>query len=97
MDVVGVMVAYLPVVRVCIALSGEALWRVPLQTEFLNNVFLEQWIGRGGPTLWLPRSSRFLRTSNTVVNSTEFDNVQGLQHWIQNGFESICATPWIFQ
>jgi hypothetical protein len=65
--------------------------------DFLNNVFLEYWIGRGGPTAWLPRSSRFPGTSNTVVNSTEVDDVQGLQHRIQNGFELICTTPWIFQ
>jgi len=61
--------------------------------EFLNNVFLGQWVGRGGPTAWLPRSSRFLGTSNTGVNSTEVDDVQSLQHWTQNGFELICTTP----
>jgi hypothetical protein len=54
--------------------------------EFLNNVFPEKRIGRGGATPWP------VRFSNHVVS-----DVQDLQIRIQNGSEMIRTTPGIFQ
>ena len=72
--------------------------------EFLNSVFPEQWVGRGGPTAW-PALSPDLFTSHlylwrhlkSTVCATEVSDVQDKQQRKQNGFDMIRATPGIFQ
>jgi hypothetical protein len=72
--------------------------------EFLNKVFPEQWIGRGGPTAWPAPSTDFIPLHfylwahlQSTVCATEVSDVPDLQQRVQNGFETIRTTPGIFQ
>jgi hypothetical protein len=71
---------------------------------FLNKVFPEQWIGRGGPTAWPARCSDLnplyyylWERLKPTVNVTEVSDVQDWQQRIQNGLGMVRTTPGIFQ
>ena len=71
---------------------------------FLNKVFPEQWVGRGGPTAWPARCPDlhplyyYLQEHlKPTVNVTEVSDVQDWQQRTQNGLEIVRATPRIFQ
>lgn len=76
----------------------------PHSWEFLNNVFLEQWIGWCRPSAWPAHSSAIYPLDfylwghlKSTTYATEISDVQDLEQWIQNGFEMILMTPRIFQ
>lgn len=64
------------------------------------NVFLEQWIRQGGPTVW-PGPSHDLNHLDfyhwghpkSTVYVPEVSDVQELQQQIQNGIEMISTIP----
>jgi hypothetical protein len=54
---------------------------LPTVQEFLNSVFLAQWMGQGGPTAW-PAHSPDLNCGGypqSAVFAAELDDVQNLQ------------------
>jgi hypothetical protein len=72
--------------------------------EFLNSVFPEHWVGRGGPTAW-PASSLALSPLHfymlsylqSTVDAAAVSDLQDLQQRTQNGFEMILTTTGIVQ
>jgi hypothetical protein len=76
----------------------------PHSWEFLNIVFLEQWIGWCWPSAWPAHSTAIYpldfclwRHLKSTAYATEIGDVQDLEQWIQNGFEMILTIPGIFQ
>ena len=72
--------------------------------EFLNGVFLKQWIGRGDPTACLapspdlnPSALYVWEHLKSTVCVTEISDGHDLQHRTQNGSEIIWMTSGIFQ
>ena len=72
--------------------------------EFLNSVFPEHWVGRGGPTAW-PASSLALSPLHfymwsylqSTVDAAAVSDLQDLQQRTQNESEMIRTTSGIFQ
>lgn len=65
--------------------------------QYLNNMFQNRWIGRGGPVLWPPRSpdltclDYFLwgYVKNLVYELNPPINVESLKTRIRNAFQSV--------
>jgi hypothetical protein len=67
--------------------------------QFLNSVFLAQWIARGRPAAWPVRSPDLNHWGHQkpTVFAVELSDVHGLQQQIQHRFETVCTTPGIVQ
>jgi len=72
--------------------------------DFLNQTYGDRWIGRGGPTLWPPRSPDLnpidfylLGHLKTIVHATPVRDIQDLHDRITAGCETIRCTPGIFE
>lgn len=71
---------------------------------FLNETYRNNWIGRGGPVAWPPRSPDLNPLDfflwghlKILVYSTPVDTLEDLKERILNGVESIRHTPGIFR
>jgi hypothetical protein len=71
--------------------------------DVLNNTSHGQWIGRGEPTAWPPRSPDFnpldfyqWRHLNTFVYAAPVDNEEALHHRIVDACQTIRNCPGIF-
>ena len=81
--------------------DGAAPYFLLAFREFLNNMFLEQRIGPGGPTAWPARSPDLQPLYfylwghlQSTVYATDVSGVQDLQQRTQNGFEMVGTTGW---
>lgn len=75
-----------------------------LAREYLNEVYENRWIGRGGPQPWPPRSPDLNSLDffmwghlKSLVYTTPLNNVDDLRNRIINGFETIRNTPGVFE
>lgn len=70
----------------------------------LNNTFGEQWIGRGGPVAWPPRSPDLNPLDfylwghlKSIVYARPVNTVEELSDRIRAGFQQVRANPGIFE
>ena len=74
-----------------------------LAREYLNRVFADRWIGRGGPQAWPPRSPDMNPLDfcvwgylKSLVYTTPVENIDHLRNRIVDGCNTIRNTPGIF-
>lgn len=75
-----------------------------LAREYLNEVYQNKWIGRGGPQPWPPRSPDLNSLDfflwghlKSLVYATPVHTVDDLRHRIIDGFETVRNTPGVFE
>jgi hypothetical protein len=72
--------------------------------DVLSNIYHDRWIGRGGPTAWLPRLSDLKSLDfylwghlKSLVHAAPVDNKEALHHRIVDVCQTIRNYPGIFE
>jgi hypothetical protein len=68
--------------------------------DALNNVYHDRWIGRGGPTAWLPRSPNLnppVGTPKCLVYAAPVDNGEALHQRTVDACQTIRNCPGNFE